>query len=205
MEANPTGESIYSKDNIRIVDSKSEGGKFKRVFRVEIDDGNENRRAMLKLARIFRKDSNVRLTEVEKMQTNVEAQDLWKLKLLIPNHVPGYLGKYQSANNDGILVEEVQGSIISNRNGEIIQRPSKEQWNRFKDAIVSLTSQGIFIELDTLLLHNLMLGKLPGSDQEEIIMIEPKIIDGINDDGKIMAERYVIGALKSDSNTLFPS
>lgn len=203
MAENP--EPSFTKDNVTISDPEYFGGKYKRVFKVEIEGPDGKRKAMLKLPRIYKANSNnTRLTEPETQQIDEEAQDLRKLKMLIPSHVPGYLGKYESNVRDGTLVEPVEGEMIADRSGNILKRPTQEQWARFENSIKTLMDQGVYLDLDTILLHNLMLGKLPNSDQEEVILIEPKIISANDDAGREMNTRFTTGGLQSDFKVLFP-
>jgi len=200
-----TFEPTFTKDNVTIIDKEYYGGKYKRVFNVEITKPEGKQKAILKLPRIYKANSNdTRLTDPEILQLNEEAQDLRKLKMLIPAHVPAYLGKYESKVRNGTLVEPVEGEMIADRQGNILRKPTPEQWNRFENSLTSLSDQGVFLDLDTVLLHNLMLGKLPGSEDEEIILIEPMILEAKSENEKEMYGRFMLQGLKSDSKVLYP-
>jgi hypothetical protein len=197
------GEHCFSKREIKVVSPNIEGGRYKRVLKVEVETPKGKRRAVLKFPRVFEKGSNRRLTDEEREQVDTETHDLRKLKVLIPPHVPGYIGKYKSSNQEGILIEEVEGSLISDRRENILIKPTREQWNRFESSVISLADQDIFLDFDTLLLHNFMLGKLPNSDQEEIILIEPRIIEHESEDMRVIERQYVLGGLRAGFNRLF--
>lgn len=194
----------FTKDSVKIVDGNNIGGTNKRVYLVEIDGPNGCKRAILKFPRTFKAQTNEKLDEEDSREIDFEKQALRKLKMFIPNHVPSYIGEYQSSTRNGIIVEQAVGGAIADLDGNIINRPTRKQWESFSNSIISLADQGIFLDMDTLLLHNLMLGKVAASEKDEIILIEPRIRQHSNENMKVIERQFVLGGLRNGFNKLFP-
>jgi len=102
------------------------------------------------------------------------------LQGLIPEHVPKVLGTYEGRVKDGYLVEEIHGSPLETRTGQVKAIPNEEQINRFFNALRDIAEDNILIEIDSFNPHNLALGRIGENENEEIIMYEPNIRESID-------------------------
>lgn len=174
-------QKIFSKNDLRILETFKTGGTRKRIVRVEVLDNKQQvqQKGVLKFMRAYQagvKDPIAIPLSDRERELDQEVDTVQILSDLIPNHVPKYLGRYQGLER-GEVFEEVAGDLIADKTGKVIIRPTLEQINIFRTAINSLMEKRIFVHFDDLMDWNLLVGTTDSIKEPQIILAEATMDD----------------------------
>lgn len=176
-----TTQKMFSKNDLRILETFKTGGTRKRIVKVEVLDDKQqvHQKGVLKFMRAYqagvKNQIAIPLSDRER-ELDQEVSTVQRLSDLIPNHVPKYLGRYPGLER-GEVFEEVAGDLIADKTGKVIVRPTLEQINTFRTAITSLMEKRIFVHFDDLMDWNLLVGTTNSIKEPQIILAEATVDD----------------------------